>query len=77
MPRPIKTIAAEIVSDWGGKVYFGAVPYLEAMHTLNEITDRYGYDRGEDIVRYFLANARTWRGEKAREIKAELNEMLG
>lgn len=76
MSRPVKEIAAEIVLDWGGKVYFGAVPYLEAMSTLDNITDPYGSDRGEDIVRYFLANATTWRGQKAREIKAELRAML-
>lgn len=76
MSRPIKEIAAEIVSDWGGKVYFGAVPYLEAMSTLDNITDPYGYDRGEDIVRYFLENSRTWRGETARRVKAELRAML-
>jgi hypothetical protein len=27
-------------------------------------------------VRYFLANASSWRGETARRIKAELNAML-
>jgi hypothetical protein len=27
-------------------------------------------------VRYFLANAGQWRGDKAREIKAELKAML-
>lgn len=76
MSRPIKDITAEIVQDWDGKIYFGAIPYLEAMATLDEITDPYGYDRGEDIVRYFLANATTWRGETARRVKAELRGML-
>jgi len=28
------------------------------------------------IVRYFLSNATTWRGETARRIKAELKQML-
>jgi hypothetical protein len=72
--RPLFEIAAEIRKDWQ-KVYFGAVPYLNAMSTLNKISDDYGMDSGKSIVLYFLANAQTWKGDKAREIKAELNKM--
>lgn len=75
MTRPINTIAKDISADWN-KVYFGAVPYLDAMHSLNSIDDNYYYDSGKSVVRYFLANASTWRGDKAREIKAELKAML-
>jgi hypothetical protein len=75
MTRPISTIAKDISADWN-KVYFGAVPYLDAMHSLNSINDDYYYDSGKSVVRYFLANASTWRGDKAREIKAELKAML-
>lgn len=76
MPRPLSEIAADITRDWDGRMYFGAIPYVEAMAYLDKVTDMYGADRAEDIVRYFLANARTWRGEKAREIKAELKAMI-
>jgi hypothetical protein len=55
----------------------GAVPYLDAMCELNSINDNYYYDSGESVVRYFLANANTWRGEKARAVKAELKKILG
>lgn len=75
MPRPIYVIAAEIRKTWP-KVYFGAVPYLDAMFWLGDITDTYGYDSADSIVRYFLSNASTWRGEDARRIKAELKGML-
>ena len=75
MTRSIKEIAKEIKSDWK-KVYFGAVPYLDAMHTLNSIEDNYIYDSGKSIVRYFLANAQSWRGDTARRVKAELKAML-
>lgn len=75
MPRMLTEIAADIRRDWT-KPYFGAVPYLDAMSMLTGIHDMYGADRAEDIVRYFLANSRTWRGPKAREIKVELNELL-
>jgi hypothetical protein len=75
MQRPIHKIATDIRLNWL-KPYFGAVPYIEAMQTIDSITDRYYYDSAESVVRYFLANAGTWRGDKAREIKAELNSIL-
>ena len=71
----LSEIAREIRKDWK-KPYFGAVPYIEAMETLNSIDDNYFYDSGSSIVAYFLANAGTWRGEKAKEIKKLLNAML-
>jgi hypothetical protein len=75
MTRPINWIANDIKRDWK-KPYFGAVPYLQAMLSLNKITDDYGADSGESIVMYFLANAKTYRGETARRLKAELNQAL-
>ena len=69
--RTLKEIAKEIAADWK-KPYFGAVPYLDAMKTLDSINDNYFFDSGKSIVLYFLANAGTWRGENARRIKKEL-----
>jgi hypothetical protein len=46
------------------------------MHSLSTIHDTYYYDDASDVVRYFLANATTWKGETARAIKAELKAML-
>ena len=74
--RSISTIAREIRADWA-KPYFGAVPYLQAMHSLDSIDDDYYEDSGKSVVLYFLANASTWRGEKARAIKAELKKLAG
>jgi hypothetical protein len=74
--RPLYEIAAEIKSDWQ-KVYFGAVPYLDAMSTLNSINDNYIFDSGKSIVCYFLSNATTWKGDTARRVKAELKKMAG
>ena len=77
--RPINIIAAEIKKDWtkdGKKVYFGAVPYLEAMFSLRDITENYGEDSAESVVAYFLSNAAIWKGEVARSIKKELNLMI-
>lgn len=73
--RELRVIAKEIKANWP-KVYFGAVPYLQAMSQLGSIDDKFGCDNAEDIVRYFLCNANTWRGEVARRIKAELKAML-
>lgn len=73
--RSLSTIAREIRSDWK-KPYFGAVPYLDAMLTLNSIKDNYYYDSGRSIVVYFLANANTYRGETAKRIKLELKSIL-
>lgn len=73
--RTLREIAGEIRKYWESP-YFGAVPYLQAMQSLQGINDAYGYDSGESIVRYFLSNATTWRGEHARRIKAELKGML-
>ena len=73
--RHLYSIAAEIHTLWP-KPYFGAVPYIQAMHSLSDITDMYGMDSADYIIRYFLANAGTWRGEDARRIKAELRELL-
>jgi len=73
--RPLFEIAMEIKKDWV-KMYFGAVPYYQAMRQLNTINDMYGCDTAYSIVVYFLANASTWKGLKAREIKEELKKML-
>ena len=73
--RPLHEIAREIRQDWK-KVYFGAVPYLDVMGTMNSIEDRYMFDSARSIVRYFLGNATTCRGDTARRVKKELNDML-
>lgn len=75
--RPLHTIASEIQRDWGSKINFAARPYLDAMHSLGNITDNYGADSAKSVVLYFLANAGTWRGETAKRIKAELKKMAG
>ena len=77
--RPLGIIAREIRNDWGSQgkgVYFGAKPYLDAMSQLSDIKDRYGMDGAKSIVAYFLSNASTWKGEKARAIKAELKKIM-
>lgn len=73
--RKISEIASEIKMDWK-KVNFAAKPYLDAMFSLKSIEDKYYFDDARSIITYFLCNASSWRGEKARQIKAELKGML-
>lgn len=73
--RPLHEIARDIAQDWR-HVHFSAVPYLRAMSTLTFVTEAYGADSGSSIVAYFLSNAHSWRGDVARTIKKELNDIL-
>jgi len=75
MTRPIKVIAQDIRANWP-KVHYTAKPYLDAMSSLNSIDENYMFDSGKSVVNYFLSNARTWRGEDAKRIKAALKAML-
>lgn len=68
-------IASVIRRNWN-PVYFGAKPYLAAMASLDSVKDNYGADPGREIVNYFLANAQTWKGRVAKEVKAELNKRV-
>lgn len=74
-PRTLNEIAIEIKRDWKAP-YFGAVPYLEAMRSLRTVDDAYYEDSAESIVLYFLSNAKAWRGDTARRVKAELKALL-
>jgi len=76
--RSLNAIANEIVSDpnYKGNTKTYAQPYIAALHQMNDIEDNYYADSGESVVRYALSNLGTWRGEVARNIKAELNAML-
>ena len=73
--RAIREIAREIREDWK-KVSPYAEPYLQAMAKLESLNDVYGCEYGDEIVLSFLSNAQSWRGEKARAIKKELNKMV-
>lgn len=72
----ISQLAREIKKDWK-KVNYGAVPYLQAMLSLESVDDKYGCEDGKGIVLYFLSNAGTWRGEVAKVMKAELKARCG
>lgn len=73
--REIREVAREIKREWKN-VNFGAKPYLDAMLSLTDKDSTYGYDSAKLIVLYFLSNASTFRGDKAKEIKAELKAII-
>ena len=72
---PLYEIAILISKDWK-KVNYGAKPYIDAMGVLNNISDKYGADNAKTIVRYFLSNASTWRGDTAKVVKTHLKSLL-
>ena len=75
--RTFQQIARDVKSTWMN-VYFGAVPYLEALLTLDTTDPEalYGIETARDITRYFLANAQTFRGADARRLKEELKTLI-
>jgi hypothetical protein len=72
--RSIRDIALDIRKDWI-KVNYAAKPYLDAMLELNSINDKYYHDSAKSIILYFLSNASSYRGEKAKLLKKELKEL--
>ncbi len=73
--RPLYEVAAEISKNWK-PVNYAAKPYLEAMFSLDKVSDKFMCDSGRSVVCYFLGNARSWTGPVAKKVKAELNAML-
>ena len=73
--RTISEIAGEIESTWAN-VNYAARPYLDAMHSLSSVRDYFGSDSADSVVIYFLSNARAYRGDDAKRIKAELKAMV-
>jgi len=74
--RGISEIAKEISNEWKN-VHFSARPYLDAMYRLNTIDDVFYMDDAKTIILYFLGNAQSFRGPKAKELKAELKKIAG
>jgi len=72
--RSIRSIALDIRKEWT-KVNYAAKPYLDAMMELNSINDKYYEDSAKSVVFYFLSNASSFRGERAKALKAELKAL--
>ena len=72
--RSIRSIALDIRKEWV-KVNYAAKPYLDAMLELNSINDKYYEDSAKSVILYFLSNASSFRGERAKALKAELKAL--
>ena len=76
LPRmTLNQIAGLIYDDWKS-VNYAARPYLDAMTTLQNVSDMYMQDSGTSVVAYFLSNASSWKGEVAKAVKKELQRRI-
>lgn len=83
-PRLLRVIQAEIMQDilqsnassWPAEQRYKAQPWLNTLAHLDTVDQTYYSISGAEIVRHFLSNASSWRGETARRIKAELGGLL-
>lgn len=73
--RALHEIAKDINDSWK-KRYYVAIPYIDAMSNLSSPNDMYGLSNGRQMIFGFLRNASSFQGEKARQIKAELKNMI-
>lgn len=79
LTRSLSAVAREIVADYRSKgkpVHYSAAPYVEAMLSLRDLNDSFGYDDARSVVMYALSNLSTWRGPVATRVKAELRAAL-
>jgi predicted RNA-binding Zn-ribbon protein involved in translation (DUF1610 family) len=76
LPRmSLSQIAMIVYKDWKS-VNYAAKPYLQAMSSLQNVSDMYGMDSGSSVVAYFLSNATSWKGDVAKAVKKELQRRI-
>jgi hypothetical protein len=79
MHRSPRQIALDIHDDYasrGKPIPEYAAAYVIPMSTLYSWDSSYFHDDAVSIARYAMSNLNGWRGEKAREIKAEVKGIL-
>lgn len=74
--RPLCDIAADILAAAPGAQTWAAQPYLDGLSYCWTRHDTYGFDSAESLILYALSNLRSFRGEDARRLKAELKAHL-
>lgn len=81
LTQQVKTAPLSQLADLARRhwkpMFYGAVPYVNALLQCPTINSTYGIESAEHLVLAFLANARTWRGPIARVVKAELKRRAG
>lgn len=63
---PVHEIARGIKKNWK-KMYFGAVPYIDAMHSMRSAHDDYGMDTGHSVIAYGLSNMNSYSGKSVHD----------
>jgi hypothetical protein len=66
----------DISGDKNQDKYYAVLPYARAMCQVETLEDDYIFEKGKDVVMYFLSNATIWRGETAKAVKTELKRRL-
>ena len=68
---------ADLISNSWNNMPLKIDEYVEAMSQIESIEDKYGdYETGAEIVTYFLANAKSWQGDIAKDVKQHLNNLI-
>ncbi len=76
-PRYLSELARIIYSEGKGKAWFNtAKHYVEPLLSMTDATEDYYYDSGTSVVMYALSNLQYWRGDVAKQVKAELKQHL-
>jgi len=72
--RDICEIAGDIARDPSltGTARATSMPYLDGLKCVRTSSDMFGMDNAGHLVAYALGNLKSWRGESARALKAEL-----
>ena len=74
---PLSELAEIIYREGRGKSWFNiAKHYVEPMLYMDDATEQYFADSGASVVLYALSNLQYWRGDVAKEVKAELKRHL-
>jgi len=73
--RPLSEIANDVKTSWKG-ITPHAEEYRKLLSQANKVTDKVGGRSYSFVVERLLYHSVTWRGKKAREIKAELQLLL-
>ena len=75
MARDLSTIARDVRKHWK-RIPYSARPYVDALASIRTVQDIYINESSASVVRGFLDNAATWRGEDAKRVKAEVRAMV-
>lgn len=79
LARTLDEIARDIHTGFKNSAgYYAAEPYVDALYGLHQtdLSGHYYEDTVATVVLYLVENLGGWRGDKAREVKAELRSAL-